>query len=725
MIKVHLILNAHLDPIWLWNWRDGLDEVLNTSYYICNLLDRHPDIIYTRGEAWVYEQVKRIDPALFERIRAHIQAGRWSTVGGWYIQPDCNQPSGFAMERQIALGQRFFLENFGHSPTVGYNVDSFGHAATLPGYLHQAGQSSYVMMRPQEHEMTLPARLFRWRGYADGPEVATFRIASAYCTPEGLTEKTILAAASELPEGVGHTMCFVGIGDHGGGPTEEMIAWCREHKNSFPGLELIFSSPDQFFAAIQPDLAKLPLVTGELQMHAVGCYSVHRPVKTLLRKAEHRLIQAETALLKFATPESEEFAPELIAAWKQVCFHHFHDTLGGTCIPSAYEDVHAQLGQALTIGDEISAILLRRKLVALPGDTAQRLVFFNASDRAFNDNIEIEPWLEWSEWQPAWQLRDEKNQSIPYQVLDPEAQADKMARLFFPLSLAPREMKIVRIVDGKVEKKAEIGLNWSGTSLKCDLGCGIDLQEKTLTPFPSMICPLPQVALYDDPTDTWSHGVDRFAPKNRQIPTWKSALIVDKGPLMASLIQVGQLGSSRIQAEWRVFRDQLWVELLLRIQWVEERRILKLECELPSPVAEREDGILGGSLNRPADGRELPLRDWTRVRLPGSAGKPLDFAIVSPDVYALSGDSRRLDLTLLRSPLMAWHDPNPGTHPRGVFSDRGEHTFRFRFVAAPTLSAATLDKMALGWQRPPLTADFTRGMKNRALRKAYAPPAAT
>src|SRR5277367_5643191 len=105
MIKVHLVLNAHLDPVWLWSWRDGLDEVLNTSYYICNLLDRDPDIIYTRGEAWDYEQVRRIDPALFGRIRAHVRAGRWSTVGGWYLQPDCNAPSGFALERQIALGQ--------------------------------------------------------------------------------------------------------------------------------------------------------------------------------------------------------------------------------------------------------------------------------------------------------------------------------------------------------------------------------------------------------------------------------------------------------------------------------------------------------------------------------------------------------------------------------------------------------------------------------------------
>ena len=28
--KVHLIGNAHLDPIWLWRWQEGCGEVLQT-----------------------------------------------------------------------------------------------------------------------------------------------------------------------------------------------------------------------------------------------------------------------------------------------------------------------------------------------------------------------------------------------------------------------------------------------------------------------------------------------------------------------------------------------------------------------------------------------------------------------------------------------------------------------------------------------------------------------
>ncbi|MCY3017556.1 MAG: hypothetical protein NTW87_00795 [Planctomycetota bacterium] len=30
-LMFHLIGNAHLDPVWLWDWREGLNEGLITS----------------------------------------------------------------------------------------------------------------------------------------------------------------------------------------------------------------------------------------------------------------------------------------------------------------------------------------------------------------------------------------------------------------------------------------------------------------------------------------------------------------------------------------------------------------------------------------------------------------------------------------------------------------------------------------------------------------------
>jgi alpha-mannosidase len=727
LTTVHLVFNAHLDPIWLWSWRDGLDEVLNTSNYICDMLDRHRDITFTRGEGWLYEQIRKVDPALFKRILGHVKAGRWHPVGGWYIQPDCNLPSGFAMERQIALGAERFKEYFGRVPRVAYNVDSFGHAATLPQMIRAAGQRYYVMMRPQENEMELPARLFRWRGYADGPEVITFRIPQCYCcsNPAGqenhLDEDFVRVCLTELPAGIRHTMCFLGIGDHGGGPTEEMIEWCRAHRDSFPGARLVFSSPDQFFAAIQRDNAKLPLVVGELQMHAVGCYSIHRPVKTALRRAEHRLAQAE-AILKGRQVSPEDRA-NLETAWARASFHQFHDTLCGTCVPSAYEEVHAELGQALAIAENIATYTLRQQVAKLPADPAQRIVLYNASELPFDDYVENEPYFDWTRWSPEWRLLDEKNRVVPCQEMMPEAGGENQTRLVFPIAAAPGEMRILRVAraprvapaPAKPVVVQDAAMSLAGGPALQFGGKPAEALRFHLAP----AFPLPQLALYDDYSDTWSHHRDRYAHAAPEAAVLGAPEPFDRGPFMGSMVQDGRIGASPVKAEWRIYRGKPWVELILRVLWIEQRRILKLEWQLPDPIVQREDGIMGGSLVRPANGREHPLRDWTSVRLKGKPGCAA--AIIAPEIFALDVEPQCIRMTLLRSGIMACEDEHRPVRPRSVFSDRGEHWFRLRFWAGRHITTAALDQTAYGIHRPLLAAATTKGMKTKALRGTYAP----
>lgn len=721
MKTVHIILNAHLDPVWLWSWRDGLDEVLNTAYYLCDLLDRNPDIVYTRGEAWVYEKIQQVDPGLLARILTHVKAGRWSLVGGWYLQPDCNQPSDFAMERQIEIGRSFFDETFGYFPKVAYNVDSFGHAAALPRLMAKAGQPYYVMMRPQEGEMTLPARIFRWKGYAEDEEIVTFRIAGCYCTPEGLTREHVEASLTELPEGVSHTMCFVGIGDHGGGPTEQMIQWVRDHRDTIPGVRLEFSSPERFFQEIEKDREKLPLHQGELQHHAVGCYSIQRSLKARLKEAEHRLVQAERTVS--ANGECSNSTREsLLSAWKAVCFNHFHDTLGGTCLRSAYVDADAQLGLALSIADETTALSFRKSLVQLKPDAYQRLVFFNASDRGFDDFVEVEPWLEWTPWDSSWGLVDENGQGIDHQVLEPESAAANQARLFFRLKAAPGETRVIRIVDGVGTPYTISGFETGTAKLSVSNGPSLDLGSDRKMAFPKAgNIPLPCLTLLTDLTDTWAHGIDRFPRVVCGNEVWEEAQLLEEGPLRGVLSQKGEIGGSPILAEWRVCRDFDWIEGVFRIDWRGQHQVLKLDWNMPGKIVHRRDGVMGGSLPRQPDGRELPLRDWTLLTV-DNAGERMDVAIVAPEAYALDCVEDRVSLTLLRGTVMACHEPNPGTHARRIFSDQGETTFRFRFLTSPSISPDELEDIAQAFNRPLISAELTRGMRNRSLRGAQKVP---
>ena len=190
---------------------------------------------------------------------------------------------------------------------------------------------------------------------------------------------------------------------------------------------------------------KLPLVTGDLQMHAIGCYSVYRKVKTEVRRAENLLLQAGEAL-KSDREFARATAPQMESAWKRVCFHHFHDTMGGTCIPSAYPYVFDQLGEACSTGEEIIQTALRRHTAKLPAQVEQRIVLTNNSGAPWLDWVEYEPWLENMKDEGEWAVRDERGRVVPHQRIMREAMVSHPhPRLLFRLAIQPGERRELRI----------------------------------------------------------------------------------------------------------------------------------------------------------------------------------------------------------------------------------------------------------------------------------------
>lgn len=698
---VHVIFHAHLDPIWLWPWTAGVDEALATCRSACERLDRNPDAVFTQGEAWVYDIVERTDPALFARIRNHVTAGRWALTGGWWLQPDCNVPGGRGFQQQIALGKGYFQSRFGSFPEVAFNVDSFGHVATLPQFMTEAGQKYYVMMRPQEHEMKLPDRVFRWRGYADGPEILVFRIRGSY-VHGSLEESHYRSCLDDLPEGVSDTMCFAGLGDHGGGPTERLIQQVRADRDAYPGLEIRFSSPDRFFAEVEKVRDRLPLVVGELQHHAVGCYTIHRPVKLGCRRAEHRLHQAEVAMAADPSP-APDAGTFLRKAWEAVCFHQFHDTMGGTCLPSAYRYVDGQLSAVEAGVDEAVTFALRRQLPALPDCPHQRVVVWNPAETAYDDLLEFEPWLGHRKWTPDHRLVDEDGSIVPHQSARPEALTHLPApgRLVFPLHLAPGQLCALRL---QVMPDAPVLEPLPAQAGRLEVP-GLVSVTRSQMKLDKLTLPLPELRLIADPSDTWSHGIDRYAEGGARA-SWGEPQLTERGPVFAEFTQSGRIGSSDLLRQIRVYAGQTMMELRLRVDWNEHNRVLKLQlpCAGFAP-AKRWDGISGGALERVLDGVERPLRDWILL----ADGSERRLGVLSPEVYAVDATAERVRWTLLRSPQMAWHDPHPGGRLDGRYVDRGEHDFRFRFYAG-TVTPELLDAKANMLQRPPALADWTQGM---------------
>ena len=162
--KLHLIGNAHLDPIWLWRWQEGCGEVLQTFRSALDRLNEYPELVFTCSSAAYYKWVSEIDPDMFEEIVEMVKKGRWVPVNGWWVQPDCNMPSGESFARQALYSQYFYYKKFGKICRSGYNVDSFGHNGNLPQLLRQGGMTNYVMMRPGTHENSEVPEKFLWEG---------------------------------------------------------------------------------------------------------------------------------------------------------------------------------------------------------------------------------------------------------------------------------------------------------------------------------------------------------------------------------------------------------------------------------------------------------------------------------------------------------------------------------------------------------------------------------
>ncbi|MDB6128401.1 MAG: Alpha-mannosidase, partial [Verrucomicrobia bacterium] len=648
----------------------------------------------------------RHDSAHFRRIKQHIKAGRWSVVGGWWIQPDCNLPGIENMHQQIAIGRAWFEQHLGRFPRIGYNVDSFGHTAALPDVLAAHGQNDYVFMRPMAHETKLPANVFRWRGRPGGKVVNAFRISSGYATIFPPNLEWVESSLAPLPNGVNDTMCFLGVGDHGGGPNERMIEWVRANRHAIPGAKLEFSSPERFFRALAPQVRKLPLVTGELQMHAIGCYTGHRPVKLGVRRAENMLALAQRALAKAPPAERRAAQPAIDASWRTLCFNSFHDTLGGSCTPSAARAADDQLAGVKADAETVLSETFRRRAHALPADPRQRMVLGNFSGEPFRDFVEHEPWLEWTHWKPDWCLLDERDRLVPHQVIEPETLMPDTMRILFPAEVPAGGFHTVRIARNSSGKTAMP----KGAKSDFALSLASDASGE-LRPEFGTACPLPELKLIEEKSDTWSHGLDRFAGPELDHAHWSEPTLVETGPLRHMWRVDGTVGASRICADWRRYAGGDFFELRLRVTWHEHHKLLRLSWTPGATIERREDGIPGGGIPRASDGRELPLRDRSLLHLAGGARA----GIVAPEIFAMSGDTKTAHLTLLRSCPFAHHDPKilPAKLEHYAWIDQGEHVFTLRFFPSGKVTAKELDRHAHLMQQRPVIADLTRGMPYR------------
>ncbi len=707
---VHMIGNAHLDPIWLWNWQAGVDEALATFRSAADLCDEYPEFIYTRGEAWLYQQVEKLDPALFARVVKLVERGQWHVTGGQFVQPDCNLPSAAGWRRQLQHGQKYFRERFGICPEVGYNVDSFGHPATLPDLYAELGYKAYVFCRPNARQQSLPGQTFRWRG-PRGSELIAFRIHPTYVTRSHDLYGQIMLAVEAMNEGLGHTMCFYGVGNHGGGPTKENIEYILEHQFAFPGTELRFSTPQAFFEAVRGANHELPCFEGELQRTFPGCYSVMHDVKQSQRHGEGLLQLAERLIDAFGEEDTRQAQhARLDAAWDDLLFTQFHDILAGTSIPSAWPSVRAMQGRARIVGEELIAHVTRRwARMSLPMLNHQQLVAMNAGPHDWQGYIEAEPFLDFDAWGERW-LSTIDGTPIPHQRIQPEATILLANRILFPATVPARGALQLLVRDGpNPEPETASDLRASETELANE-----QLRLELVPTGLGALCyrgkdVLENLGLHlrEDGTDTWTFHNDSFNERVRERFSADAWVVEEHGPLRARARLEGHLGNSALRWTVSLYRGEPRIDMRLEVTFSERFTLLQLPITLRAVPERWTDGQVGGYVLRKPGPTEWPVQGWSRIELLGCA-----IALVTQDAYSLSLNGRLWQWTLLRSPIMAWGGGKPDVDVGHYhYTDQGEHRFDFTLLLGETLSDGVLDAVATSLTQPPVVFDRYEGMR--------------
>lgn len=693
-----MIGNAHIDPVWLWQWREGYHEVKATFRSALDRMNETPDFVFTCACACYYAWVEENDPEMFEEIRARVKEGRWGIVGGMWIQPDMNVPSGESIVRQTLLSQRYFKEKFGITATVGYNVDTFGHNAMLPQILQKAGMGAYVWMRPSPQENDqIPEGPLRWEG-ADGTEVLAFHNPvdySGYTRKRQQGEKIdyILEKGDSLAQPM---MCFYGVGNHGGGPTIQNLKEIAEYMQSAPrGDQVRFGTPMDYFAALQKET--LPQWKGELQHHASGCYSTHSRSKRLHREAENALLRMEKlgALSQALTGHTLK-KPFVRQAWENLLFNEFHDLMGGCSLPEALEDACCQLDETLSIADREENAALQR--LSWQIDTSKGLlkpvrskdedwklwgiqelgtpvVVFNPHGFEAEDSVVIR--------RPLLAVEDNEGQPIPVQIIRAtrtNGKSDHWDSLF--RARVPAYGYRVYWVYLQEKDTKPVQPEWNvGPNVLENRFLRAELDPKTgmlrhlihKASGRDALSGAATVRLMDiSANDTWAHNVFTFDQEAGAFGDAEIAL-EEKGPVRAVLRVTSRHGESTLCQRYILYADADQLEMNVQLEAREKHRMVKL-C-LPTDCERSLAEIPYGVLERKPNGQEEPCQRFVVM-----AGKDGGLALLNKGKYSYSVQDGELRMTLANTSIYADHYGQPYRDESCQFMDQEKQTIRLVLV---------------------------------------------
>ena len=682
----HVLGHAHLDLAWLWPVADTWQAAERTFASALDLMERFPQLHFAHSTPALYAWLGQHRPALLARIQAAVVAGRFEPINGPWVESDCVLISTASLLRQFEEGQAFSRATF---PTLRHELawlpDSFGFGVGLPSVAAATGVRWFCTHKLAWNATTpFPHRLFRWRG-RDGAELLALMTAPIGTDGDPVAMETC-RLAWQRATGLSQVLWLPGVGDHGGGPTAEMLEQLELWAQQPAAAPQQHGTLRRYLEQLEPLAPQLPVWRDELylELHR-GCATSRPDQKRHNRSLERLLREAELAGVLAGHRSGST------ADWRSLLFQQFHDILPGTSIPEVFEQAEPQWRCA-------------RRTAARQRDQAL-LTWLEAPASGPLSASGSEAW-----WVAQLQPLQARRCTVRLPVGDwqcagtrlptqPAAAGGHWVQLPPLAGIEARRLERHRPAPACDSPEQPVRI----TGWRCSNGLvGVQLGPAGVEQLwgpdgaPLLAAPL-RWCRYRDQGEFWdawdlaAHYRDQPLPWAwRGQPEW-----LERGPLCASFVWRGQVGRSAVRLQGRLLAGSPWLELTLSLDWRQRHELLRLELPLAQSAPRWAADTSGGVIERPSAPRtareqarwEVPAISW--MASAGAAGGG-DLAVLLDGPQGVSAGPELLGVSLLRAP--TWPDPG---------ADNGWQRQRLALLPCPQgWCAAAVPQQAVAFREP-------------------------
>ena len=608
-----------------------------------------------------------------------------------WIEPDCNLPSGESWARQLLYANRYFKQKFGATVKIGWNPDSFGYNWNMPQFYFNAGFDSFITQKIGWNERDVfPYRVFWWQG-PDGTRILTYFPFDYVNTVEDPYQIIDWMRQFEANTGYTKMMLLFGVGDHGGGPSLEMMTRIDRlaKLDIFPTVE--FGTAGKYLDWLHSqDLSNLPVWNDELYLeYHQGTYTTQANTKKWNRKSEVLLTNAE----KFSTLSTmygnTYQNSDLEEAWRNVLFNQFHDILPGSGIRENYIDATEKYQASEKIGN----FELTKALNTLSGQintSAMKNVIpvtvFNPLSWERSDLVKLS--LPEGDTN-TYSIFDTKGQEVASQIV----QTDKYARdILFHAEGIPSIGYSTYELKKQLTVHPTPALSISRTSLENEFF------KITVDADSGWIKSIVDKRNGKEILSGYGNKLQLFEDKPKAWDAWNVGLTGVEYPTKLRSIEIAEQGPVRVVL--RIQRDYLQpgiqkdfptedfpssfftqdiilyagidrIDFKTDIDWWEKKTMIKVAFPLTVSDTAATYEIPYGTIQRSTQWRNS--WDSAKVEVPASRWADLSsneygVSLLNNSKYGYDVKGNVIRLSLLRSP--EWPDPT---------ADRGKHTIEYSF----------------------------------------------